>query len=123
MKITATQKMKMQMQNRLACAAAIIYDHTIPGTQLAVRSELRRNQESAPQERAIVVGGVPQLFEVLARADQNMSGSLRRDILKSEKLWILIDDLRGQFVLAYLAKNAVGHNQNTSSHVGNSLPF
>jgi len=46
---------------------------------------------------------------MLARADEDMRGGLRRNVFEGEKLWVFIEELRRQFALANFAEDAVIH--------------
>jgi hypothetical protein len=51
-----------------------------------------------------------------------MRGSLRGDVFESEKLRIFVDQFRGQFVFADLAKDAVVH-RHKPPYKSKSTPF
>jgi hypothetical protein len=107
--IATAEQMKVQVPNGLARAATIIHHHPIAWRQIALRRELRGHEQRAPQKRTVLFHGVAELLEMLARADQDVRGRLRRDIFKGEELGVFVDELRRHFMFADLAKDAVGH--------------
>jgi hypothetical protein len=54
---------------------------------------------------------------MLARADEDMRGRLRRDVFEGEKFRIFIHQFRRQFAFADLAKDAVIHRPPASRKI------
>src|SRR6266849_4415276 len=97
----------MQMENRLAGAAAVVDDRTIAGEQTELCGQLRGEQLQLAEERLVAGLGVVQRREMFSRTNENVRGCLRIDVFKGEHVVIFIDELRGNLLRADFAEQAV----------------
>ena len=100
--------MQMQMKDRLAGAGAVIQDRAIAREDLAFARKLRSNQLQLSKYGLIFGGGFGQRLKMLARANQDVRRRLRADVLKREKVGILVHDLRRNLFRGNLAEQTVG---------------
>ncbi len=96
--MAAAEKMEMEMENRLACATAVVQDSAVAFEEIAFACKLRGDQLQLAKDGLIVGCGLVQRFEMLARTNQDVRGRLRADVFKSEEIRILVDDLRWNFL-------------------------
>src|SRR5690349_16114317 len=100
--------MQMQMKDRLAGAGAIIQDRAIAREDLAFTRELRGHQLQLAEYGLILGRGFGQRYKMFAWTNQDVRRRLRADILKREKVGILIHDLRRNLFRGNLAEQTVG---------------
>ena len=68
------------------------------------------------RQLAVLSGQLQEAANVLFRDDQHMLGSLRLQITESNYLIILIDDIRRNLFLSYLAKDTICHQYTPRFH-------
>src|ERR1700751_4489370 len=112
--------MQMEMEPGLAGAAAVIEDGPVPRQEMTFLSKLCRDELQFSEQTLLGRGGVMQCGKVFTRADENVSGGLRTDVLESEDVVILIDDLGWNFLGADLAEQAILVHYLTPDAAGSS---
>src|SRR6266567_1470865 len=97
----------MEMEYRLACAAAVVYDRAVAFEEMAFAREVRGDQLQLAKNGLIFWHRIRQRFEMFARTNQDVRGRLRADVFEGKKIGILIDDLRWNFLQGDFAEQAV----------------
>src|SRR5882724_12359086 len=100
--------MQMEMKHGLACARTVIQDGAVAGEEFALACELCGDQLQLAKHGLILGCGFGQRFEMFPRANQDMRGRLRADVLEREDVRIFVDDLRWNFLRGNLAEQTVG---------------
>src|SRR5713226_2263707 len=96
------------MKNRLPRAAAVVDNRAITLQQIALARDLRCGELQLSQQALFLGGRIVQRRKVFLRANQDVRGRLRADVLKGENLVIFIGDLGKNLFPRNLAKQAVG---------------
>src|SRR6266849_4452137 len=105
--IAAAEQMQVQMEYGLAGALTAVHNGSVPIEKIPLAGELRGYKLQFPQDRLIFGRGVGQRFEMLARTNQDVRGSLWVDVFESKKIGIFVHDFRGDLLRGDLAEQAV----------------
>jgi hypothetical protein len=97
----------MQMEDGLSSAGAGIDDRAVAILQIAFARELRGDKLEFAEQRLVGCGRFMQGGKMLARAQQNVSRSLRADVFEGKKVGVFIDDLGGNFIGGNITKKAI----------------
>ena len=82
--MTAAKQMQMEMEDGLACPAAIVYDGAVAFQKIAFAGQLRGDQLQFAKNGLMFGCGFVERFEMFARANQNVRGRLRTDVFEGE---------------------------------------
>ena len=74
----------MQMENGLACAAAIVYDGAVAFQKIALAGKLRGDQLQFAKNGLMFGCGLVERFEMFARANQDVRGRLWTDVFEGK---------------------------------------
>src|SRR6266849_10801 len=105
--IAAAEQMQVQMEYGLAGALAAVQNGSVPIEKIPFAGELRRYKLQFSQDRLIFGRGVGQRFEMFARTNQDVRGSLRIDVFEGKKIGIFVHNLRWDLFRRDLAEKAV----------------
>src|SRR6267143_67390 len=97
----------MQMEYGLTGAFAAVQNGSVPIEKIPFAGELCGNKLQLPQDRLVFGRGVGQRFEMFARTNQDVRGSLRVDVFESKKIGILVHQLRWDLLRGDFAEQAV----------------
>ena len=92
MEIAAAKQVQMKMKDGLAGACAVVEDRAIAREKIAFAGELRGDQMQLADHGLVFGLRVVQRNEMFSRAEQDVRGRLRADVLESENFGIFVDD-------------------------------
>lgn len=95
--MAAAEEMHMKVKNGLARAAAVVEHGAIAGEEIALPGQFGGDKMQLAKDRLVRRRSIVERGEMLAGADEKVSGSLWGDILERENVVIFIDNLRGDF--------------------------
>src|SRR5262249_33073744 len=84
---------------------------TVAVFDAALARQLRRYQVAAADQFGVFAAGFFQPANVFFRDDQQVSGALRMDILKGERMIVFVNLPAGYFALNHAAKQTVRHRR------------
>jgi hypothetical protein len=96
------------MKYGLTSAPPIIQHGPVSTEQIELASELCRHKLQFTQNGLILGGGFVERCQVFSRADQNVRGRLRADVLEGEDVIILVNDFGRNLLGGDFAEKAVG---------------
>jgi len=82
----------MKMKDGLAGACAVVEDRAIAREKIAFAGELRGDKMQFADDGLILRRRVIERNEMFSRAEQDVRGRLRADVLESENFGIFVDD-------------------------------
>src|SRR5580704_11993006 len=97
----------MQMEDRLTSASAIVKDRAVTLQQIALAGDLRGDQMQLTNHGLILGFCVVQRCKMLSRAQQDMRGRLRADVLERENVRIFVNDFRRNVFRGNFAEQAI----------------
>jgi hypothetical protein len=100
--------MKMDMENRLSGIMAVIDDHTVTAfIKTPFGGDGPGNKEQVTDELSVRDNKTVNVGDMFFRHDERMDRRLGIDVLKSDRVFILVDDCCGDLFFDDLAKQAV----------------
>src|SRR6266849_883633 len=105
--VAAAQKVEVEMEDGLAGAGAVVEDGAVAGEEIFFGGEFRGDHQELAEERLVFGWGVVKGFKMFARAEEDVYGSLRADVFKSEEIGVFVDKFRGNFFRADFAEEAI----------------
>ena len=105
--MAAAEQVQVKVKDGLAGATAAIEHRAIAGEEIALFGQFGGNELQFAEEGLICFRSIVQRREMLARANQNVRGRLRGDVLKRKDIVIFINNLGGDFLCADFAEQAV----------------
>src|SRR5579859_1470304 len=109
--LAAAQQMKMEMEDGLARARAVIEKRAVTCEEIALAGELRGNQMQLADQRLILGRRFVERNKMFSRAKQNMRWRLRADVLKRKDFGILVNDFRRNLFCRNFAEQAISAHQ------------
>jgi hypothetical protein len=106
---SASEEVQVEVEDGLAGACAVVHDCAVAGGELAFGSELRGDELQAAEQESIGGRDAGERFDVLARADQDVGGSLRVNVFEGEDFVVLVNELGGDLCGADFAEEAIAH--------------
>src|ERR1700680_2057944 len=100
----ATQKMQMEMEDGLAGTASGVHHRAVALRKIELASVFRGHQLQLAKHRLVFRRSFVQRSEMFPRANENVRGSLRADVLKGEDVIVFIYDLRRNLFRGDIAK-------------------
>src|SRR5579883_839304 len=97
----------MQMKHGLAGAAPGVHNRAISPEQIAFASQLRGDHLNLAKHRLVSRRCLVQRFEMSARANENVRGRLRVNVLKRENIGVLVHQFRRNLLAADFAEEAI----------------
>ena len=97
------------MKNGLTRSSPIVQDRAVAVRQLALRGKFRGDKLQFAEHGRVLGGGIGQRSQMLARADEDVAGRLRLNILEGKNIRVFVYEFRGDFFFSDFAEKAVGH--------------
>jgi hypothetical protein len=104
--LPATEQMDVEMIDSLAAVITDTDGDTIAFGEAFIAGDLRGDPQQVTKQLLVRLIGVSQRFDVLARHNQDMHGSLWDDVEKCVALFVLVDGGGGNASVKDLAKDA-----------------
>jgi hypothetical protein len=104
----ACEQMKMNMKNGLAGIMAVIDDHPVTAfIKPSFGSDFFGNKKQVTDDFAVYYGDTVNIRNVFFRDNERMDRCLGIDVLKGDRMLVLMDDLCGDLFFNDVAKQAV----------------
>jgi hypothetical protein len=108
--MSATQHMKMKMENGLSCVSPGIRHDPIAGAPQAFQGcHLRAAHQQSREQRFILRPQVVNGCDMSLRDHQRMDRRLRIDVVKGDRVLILLNKLRRNLLFRDLTKQTLAH--------------
>jgi len=105
--MTAAEQMQMEMENGLACPAAIVYDGAVAFQKIAFAGKLRSGQLQLAKN-GLIFGSASFSDSKCLRGQIRMCVEPATDVFEGKKIGIFVDDLRWIFFAAILQNKQSG---------------
>ncbi len=107
----------MEMEYRLACAAAVVQHCAVPCCQFALARKFRGDQLQLAEHGRVLLSGFGQRYQMFPRADEDVTRRLRLNILEGKNIRVLVYEFRWDFFFPDFAEQAVVHEEHPEFRV------